>query len=235
MRLAFEAARVSYTDISDTEDAMNLIFSHISDEGLGDSRNPPPFAPPFLRHGDLLLSQTTNILLYLAPKLGLIPSHEEDPNGKYHVNALALTALDGLSNEAHDTHHPIGSGLYYEDQKEEAKRKATDYTQTRLPKFLSYFERVLSGEASQGGEWLYGGSLTYADLVLFQTLDGISYAFPKAVARLKKVGKYNKLFGLVDRVRELDNVKSYLESERRKPYGMGVYRYYKELDEDGEA
>lgn len=233
IRLAFEAAKVPYTDVSNAEDAINLLLSHISDKTLGDNLNPPPFAPPILRHGDLLLSQTSNILLYLAPKLGLTSSHEEDPNGVYRINALALTALDGLSNEAHDTHHPIASAKYYEDQKEEAKRKATDYTQVRLPKFLGYFERVLSGEASQGGEWLYGGRLTYVDLVLFQTLDGVTYAFPKAVGKLKKAGKYNKVFSLVDRVRELENIKSYLESERRKPYSMGIYRYYEELDDDG--
>lgn len=234
IRLAFEAAKVSYTDISNAENAIDLILSHISDKNLGDGHNPPPLAPPFLRHGDILISQTSNILLYLGPKLGLTFSHDEDPNGTYRVNALALTALDGLSNEAHDTHHPIAISLYYEDQKEEAKRKATDYIRNRLPKFLDYFERVLSGEASEGGEWLYGGRLTYADLVLFQTLDGVTHAFPKAVAKLKKAGKYKKVFELADRVRALDNVKSYLESGRRKPYGLGIYRHYEELDDDGE-
>jgi len=84
------------------------------------------------------------------------------------VNQLTLTALDGLSNEVHDVHHPVDTGLYYEDQKEEAKRKADGYLKNRLPKFLGYFERVLGGEASKGGEWLYGGRLTYADLVLFR-------------------------------------------------------------------
>lgn len=233
IRLAFEAVKVSYTDVSNAEDAINSLLSHTSDKNLGDSLNPPPFAPPILRHGDILLSQTTNILLYLGSKLGLTSS-DEDPDGIYRVNALALTALDGLSNETHDTHHPIAPGSYYEDQKKEAKRKATDYIQTRLPKFLGYFERVLSGEASQGGQWLYGGRLTYADLVLFQTLDGVTYAFPNAVGKLKKSGKYNKVFGLVDRVRAVENIKSYLESDRRKPYSLGIYRHYEELDDDGE-
>ena len=81
---------------------------------------------------------------------------------------------------------------------------------------------------------MYGGRLTYADLVLFQTLDGVTYAFPTAVGRLKKTGKYDKVFGLVERVRAVENIKSYLESDRRKPYGSGIYRYYEELDDDGE-
>lgn len=234
VRLAFEAANVPYNDISNDEDDIKLLLSHTSDKNYGDSINPPPFAPPLLRHGDLLISQTSNILLYLASKLDLVPSQEEDPNGIYFINALALTALDGLSNEAHDTHHPIDISLYYEDQKEEAKRRATNYTRTRLPKFLGYFERVLSGEAIQGGKWLYGGRLTYADLVLFQTVDGVTHAFPKAVGKLKKGGEYNKVFALVDQVRGLENIKSYLESGRRKPYGQGIYRYYEELDDNTE-
>ena len=108
-----------------------------------------------LRVGNLLLSQLPNILLYLGPRLDLVPNEEDDPNGIYVVNQLALTALDGLSNEIHDVHHPIAISAYYEDQKEEAKKKAADYIENRLPKFLGYFERVLKSEASRGGEWLY--------------------------------------------------------------------------------
>lgn len=108
-----------------------------------------------LRVGYLLLSQLPNILLYLGPRLDLVPNEEDDPNGIYFVNQLALTALDGLSNEIHDVHHPIATSAYYEEQKEEAKKKAADYIENRLPKFLGYFERVLKSEASQGGEWLY--------------------------------------------------------------------------------
>ena len=157
---------------------------------------------------------------------------DEDPVGMYHVHALALTALDGLSNEAHDTHHPVSTGSYYEDQLPEAKRKAHDYRTIRLPKFLGYFERVLTGPASKGGEWLYGGKLSYADLVLFQTLNGLSHAFPKCVGMTIGGGEYKKVWGLYERVKGLEKVKAYLASERRMKYGMGIYRYYEELDEE---
>ncbi len=154
---------------------------------------------------------------------------EEDAEWK--INGLVLTALDGLSNEPHDVHHPVATGLYYEDQKEEAKRKADDYLQNRLPKFHGYFERVLSGEASKGGEWLFGGKVSVADLVLWQCLDGVKYAFPNAMGRLEKEGRYEKVFGLYERVKERPNIKAYLGSERRQKYGMGIYRHYPELDE----
>jgi len=114
---------------------------------------------------------------------------------------------------------------------ERAKKKAKDYRENRLPKFLGYFERVLGGEASKGGEYLYGGQLTYADLVLFQTVDGVSFAFPKCVGSLKASGKYEKVFGLYERVKGREKIKSYLESERRQKYSMGIYRHYPELDD----
>lgn len=170
--------------------------------------------------------------MYLGPLLNLSPSPSTDPSGAFAINALTLTILDGLSNEPHDTHHPIASGQVYEDQKPEALKKAEDYRTVRLPKFLAYFERVLSGEASGGGEYLHGGKLTYADLVLFQALDGVTYAFPKCVKRLREGGEYEKVFGLYERVKGDEKLKAYLGSERRQKYGNGIYRRYPELDDE---
>lgn len=232
IRLAFEAAGVAYTDTALEQDGSKTVLAQISTENVGSSLNPPPLAPPILRHGDFVISQTPNILLYLGPRLGLTPSTADDPVGMYHVNALTLTALDGLSNETHDVHHPIAVIDYYEDQKAEALKKARDYRSNRLPKFFAYFERVLAGDASKGGEYLYGGKLSYADLVLFQTLDGVAYAFPKCVSRLRGSGKYERLFALYERVKARDNIKAYLESNRRQAYSLGIYRHYPELDDE---
>ena len=232
IRLAFEETGTDYVDVSNaTEAGVKAVMAQISTENLGDEHNPPPLAPPVLKHGDLLISQTPNILMYIGPQLGLVPDTASDPDGIYKVNALALTALDGLSNEPHDVHHPIASAKYYEEQKEEAKLKAEDYIKVRLPKFLGYFERVLKSQASKGGEYLYGGQLTYADLVLFQCIDGVSYALPNAMGRLRKEAKYEEVFGLYDRIKERENIKAYLASDRRQKYGMGIYRNYPELDE----
>jgi glutathione S-transferase len=168
VRLLLEEAEAEYKDLALTKDeAIKAVTGLISTENIGDEHNPPILAPPVLKHGELTISQTSNILLYLAHRHGLSPGPEEG-DGYYHVNGLILTALDGLSNEVHDCHHPIATGLYYEDQKEEALKKAKDYTANRLPKFLGYFERVLKAETHGEGPWLYGGKLTSADLVLFQ-------------------------------------------------------------------
>lgn len=137
-------------------------------ESLGGGEdNPPYFAPPLFRHGDLIISQTPNIFLYLAPKLELAGSAEHGDD-LYRVNALALTALDLLSNEVHDTHHPISTMLFWEDQKEESKRRSKEFIQNRLPRVLSYWQRVLESEDRGRGPWLLGNTFTYADLVLFQ-------------------------------------------------------------------
>lgn len=230
IRLCFEATSTPYTDTGNaSKDGVSSVLAQISAKNLGNKINPPPLAPPVLVHGDLAVSQTPNILLYLGPKLGLA-GPDGDENALFHINQLALTALDGLSNEVHDTHHPIASGAYYEDQKTESKKKAKDYLETRLPKFLGYFERVLQGEASKGGEYLYGGQLTWADLVLWQCLNGLRFAFPKAVGHLEKGGGYGRVWALYERVGEKGEIKEYLESDRRMKYSKGIYRHYPELD-----
>ena len=233
IRLCFEATSTPYIDVSNsTKAGAQAVIEQISGKNFGNASNPPILAPPILRHGDLLLSQLPNILLYLGPRLGLA-GPEDDETAIHHVNQLALTALDGLSNEVHDVHHPIAPGAYYEEQKEEAKAKAKDWLTSRSPKFLGYFERVLQGQASGGGEYLYKNRLTYADLVLWHCLDGVGFAFPKWVKRVREEKKFERVWDLYERVKGLDGIREYLGSERRLRYGMGIYRHYPELDLEG--
>jgi glutathione S-transferase len=165
IRLMLEEAGAEYKDtrVLSFKEAAETVKACLPGGGL----NPPYFAPPLFRHGDLVISQTPNILLYLGPKLGLAGSPEH-PDDLYRVNALALTALDLLSNEVHDTHHPIGTMLTWEDQKEESKRRSKEFVQSRLPSILSYWQRVLASQERGKGSWLLGDTFTYADLVLFQ-------------------------------------------------------------------
>ncbi|KAH6689649.1 glutathione transferase [Plectosphaerella plurivora] len=232
IRLVLEEAGASYTDTATTND-VNTVLSQISKKNTGDASNPPHFAPPILKHGDLTISQLPNILQYLGQRHGLAPrlDGEDGGDGAYIVNQLALTVFDGLSNETHDTHHPVSMDLTYEDQQPESLRRADDYRKNRLPKYLGYFERVLAGEASGEGPWLHGGQLTYADIVLFQCLDGVKHAFPKALKTLEDSGDYSGVFKLYEAVRERPKIKAYLESDRRQKYSLGIYRCYAELDE----
>ncbi|CAM1510197.1 Fc.00g005320.m01.CDS01 [Cosmosporella sp. VM-42] len=230
IRLLFQEAGVSYIDHSrNPEEAVKTVLSLIAPEHVGDDNNPPIFAPPALKHGDLLINQLPNILLYLAPKLGLAPT---EGNGIYHLNEIALTIIDGLVNEIHDTHHPIATSWYYEDQKPEAKKRSKAYCDERLPKFLRFVQRALNAKTSGDGPWLYGGKLTYVDIVLFQALDGTKFAFPKTVSKLEKSGDYDDVFKLYEAVKERPNIKEYLASDKRLAYSDGIWRHYPELEEE---
>lgn len=182
----------------------------------------PVFAPPVLRHGELVLAQTAAICHLLGQRHGLAP---EDEAGLAHALELQLTVAD-LVGEVHDTHHPISAALYYDDQKPEAKRRAAHFTGERLPRFLGYFERVLR---HHGGGFLLGRALSHADLSLFQALEGLAYAFPRAFARASAATP--GVLALCERVRERPRIAAYLASERRMPFNQdGIFRRYPELD-----
>ena len=185
---------------------------------------PPPFAPPVLVAGRLVLAQTANILYFLGPALGLA---REDEGARLWVNQLQLTIAD-LVNEAHDTHHPISSGLYYEDQKAEANAAAAHFRHERIPKYLGYFERVLEG-GGESGAGLAGEVVTYADLSLFQVMRGLEYAFPNAMRALAP--KIGNVLMLCRRVEQRPRLAAYLASPRRIPFNEdGIFRHYPELD-----
>jgi glutathione S-transferase len=182
----------------------------------------PPFAPPFLKAGKLLIGQTANILLYLGSRHGLAPKTEA---GKLWLHQLQLTITD-LVLEVHDTHHPIGPSLYYEDQRAVAKKRTDEFWNERVPKYLGYFEGLLK---DNGGAAVAGRRITYVDLSLFQIVEGLRYAFPKRMKAFER--KIPGLVELHDRVAARPNIKAYLASDRRIAFNEdGIFRHYKELD-----
>ena len=183
-----------------------------------------PFAPPFLKAGKLVIAQTANILLHLGDHHGLAP---KDEGGRLWAHQLQLTVTDFVV-EIHDTHHPIASSLYYEDQKPEARRRAAIFLKQRVPKYLGYFENILAGNKA-GDAYLLGRRLTHPDLSLFQIVEGLRYAFPRAMARLEK--KHKRVVALHDRVAARPRIAAYLASPRRIPFNeSGIFRRYPELD-----
>ncbi len=189
----------------------------------GKSEKRPPFAPPFLKAGKLTIAQVAEILFYLGPRLKLAPADEA---GRLWLHQLQLTVTDFVK-EIHDTHHPLGCEFYYEDAKPEAKRFSENFLGNRAPKYLGYFEKVLK---KSGGPWLLGRKFTYIDLSMFQLIEGLRYAFPKAMKRLER--DVPGLVGVHDRVEKRPNIKAYLASERRIPFNeSGIFRRYPELDE----
>jgi glutathione S-transferase len=220
VRLALEEAAADYSDVARQPGGDEAMMKLMAEKGLQHA----PFAPPFLKAGRLLIGQTANILMFLGDRHGLAPRSE---TGRLWAHQLQLTIADFL-NEVHDTHHPIGSGLYYEDQKEEAARRSKDFLKTRAPKYLGYFERVLERNA-EGKGFLIGNRASYPDLSLFQMVEGLRYAFPRSMRKLER--KVPRVIALHDRVAEQPRIAAYLSSERRIPFNeQGIFRHYPDLD-----
>jgi glutathione S-transferase len=206
IRLALEDAGADYVDVARRPKGMQAMAFQMK-------RN-HQFAPPFLRAGSLVIAQTALILHYLGPRLGLAPKSEAK---RLWLHQQQLTISDWLA-EVHDTHHPIGGGLYYEDQKPESRRRAEDFRAARLPKFLGYFERLPRPK-----------NITYLDLSLFQMIEGLRYAFPRTMRKIER--KYPKLLALHGKVSERPRLAAYLASKRRIPFNQqGIFRHYAELD-----
>jgi glutathione S-transferase len=221
VRLALEAAGEAYVDVARGHGGQARMLKMLGDESLPH----PPFAPPFILDGQGMVAQTANILLHLGPRLGLAPRDEDD---RLFTHQLALTIAD-LVVEAHDTHHPVGVSLYYDDQKPEAARRSKEFRTARIPRFLDYFERVMAANPV-GDTHLVGRALTYVDLGLFQVVEGLRYAFPKAMAARER--QWPRVIALRDQVAALPKIAAYLASDRRIPFNEdGIFRHYAELDE----
>ncbi len=222
VRLALEEAGVDYVDVTRRPDGMAAMMKLLK----GRTEPHIPFAPPFLKDGDLIVSHVANILLYLGPKLGLAPKSEPL---RFIANGLQLTITDFVA-EVHDTHHPVSTNQYYEDQKEAAKQRSADFIVHRIPKFMGYFERVLELNP-EGSKHAIGSELSYVDLSLFQVIEGLHYAFPRATKDFSR--HYPALIALHDAIEQRPNIKKYLASERRLDFNeTGIFRHYPELDQD---
>ena len=223
VRLALEEAGADYMDVARLAGpgrgiaAMERLL-----EKTGMSRS--PFAPPFLKSGRVVIAQTANILLYLGPRLGLVPRGEAS---RLWAHQLQLTISDFVA-EIHDVHHPISGSLYYRQQKREARRRAGYFTRERFPKFLGYFERVLDAH-SKRGKYMLGSHFSYVDLSIFQLIAGLRYSFPKTMKKYED--EFPGLLALHDLVAARPNVAAYLASERRLPFSEhDVFRHYPELE-----
>jgi glutathione S-transferase len=217
VRLALEEAGADYADVARGERGMAAMMRMMEQK-----RGTPPFAPPFLKAGRLVIGQTANILFYLGSRHGLAPKAEP---AKLWVHQLQLTVTDFVM-EIHDTHHPLGSSLYYEDQRSAAKRRTGEFWNERVPKYFGYFEGLLE---DNGGFYLTGRRVSYVDLSLFQIVAGLRYAFPRRMKAFER--QIPGLRDLHDRVASRPNIKAYLSSDRRIAFNEdGIFRHYRELD-----
>jgi glutathione S-transferase len=225
VRLAFEDAGVSYEDVGRAPSSQRGGVAAIERLLKGSGPGLTPFGPPFLKHGETVIAQTAAILLYLGPRLGLVPSGEAP---RMRAHQIQLTIAD-LVAEVHQTHHPVASSLYYEDQKREAAQCAEAFVSLRIPKYLTYLDRAFDSNPAGRDRWLVGSTCSYVDLSLFQSMAGLRYAFQAAMKRYER--RFPRLVALHDRVTERPRLKAYLASEKRLPFSEdGIFRHYPELD-----
>ncbi len=223
VRLALEAAGAEYVDVARLAKSRGGGVAAMMKLMDGNAER-PPFAPPFVVSGNDLVAQTANILAWLGPKLRLVPAGE---GARRWAHQLQMTVGDFV-DEIHDTHHPIASHLYYDDQKREAKKRAAAFVELRLPKYLGYFERVLASNPARSG-YTVGKALCYVDLSMFQLIAGLRYAFPSAMSQLE--AGYPHLVTLHEEVSKRQTVARYLASKRRIAFNqLGIFRHYPELD-----
>ncbi len=216
VRLALEDAHADYVDVARGKGGTATMMQMMQTGAT------PSFAPPFLKAGKLVIGQTANILHYLGPRLDLAPKAEA---GQLWLHQLQLTIADFVV-EVHDTHHPIGVSLYFEQQRVPARKRTAEFWKERVPKYLGYFEGLL---AASKGAWITGRKVSYVDLSLFQIVEGLRYAFPNRMAGFES--RIPELNALRDNVAARPNIQAYLASERRIAFSEeGIFRHYKTLD-----
>lgn len=222
VRLALEDAALPYRDVA-RESGPEAGIPAMLELLKARASATPPFAPPFLRAGRLLIAQTANILLFLGAHHGLAP---RDERGRLYAHQLQLTVAD-LVAEVHDTHHPISVELYFKQQRREARRRTRAFLEHRMPKYLGYFEHLPALAA--GSRYVLGRRASYVDLSLFQIMEGLRYAFPKTLRQERR--RYPRLTALAARVAERPRIAEYLNSPRRIPFNEeGIFRHYPELE-----
>lgn len=207
IRLLLAAAEQDYVDVGRRDGAPAIAEARERFDG---------FAPPYLEFDNRVLSQTSLILRTVA-------EHYELTGDRPEVAETAVLTLMDLVGEVHNTHHPISTELFYDNQVSEAKHAAKLFLAQRLPMYLDWVTAIGEGEPF----WL--GRFCYADLVLLQVLDGLVYAFPNAMAREYEARP--ELLKLRGRIDAVPAVRGHRQSIRHVPFSNhGIFRHYPELD-----
>jgi glutathione S-transferase len=224
VRLALEDAGTDYIDVARASESEGRGVPAMLALMRGEGTSHIPFAPPFLRDGAVIVSHTAAILLYLGARIGLSPTDEP---GRLWAHQLQLTITD-IVKEVYNSHHPLDEDMWFHEQKDAAIQRAGVFRRDRMPKFLGWFERVLAANPAGAGH-LVGGAVTYADLSLFQLVEGLRFAFPLAADR--ELAKLPRVTALHAAVAKRPRLQAYLTSERRVPFSeTGIFRRYPELD-----
>lgn len=224
VRLALEAAGAPYTDVSRAAGGAAGRGPAAWDALLRDRQLPtPPLDSPVLRDGALLLGQPAAILHHLAPTLKLVARSELSRALTQQIQLTLEALLHGLA--------PLQAQLGPDDAavpSAELRAQLQRWVRDTLPRTLVWCETLIARNPA-GTRHLVAGKLSYADLSLFQLIEGLRHAAPAASARV--LAATPLLLQLHRRVAELPRVRAYLKSERRAPFSAhGLFRAHPALD-----
>jgi glutathione S-transferase len=130
VRLALEDAGADYIDVARGLESDGRGVPAMLALMRGEGTSHIPFAPPFLRDGDVIVSHTAAILLYLGGRIGLAPTDED---GRLWTHQVQLTITD-IVKEVHNSHHPIDEDMWFYEQKDQAIARAAVFRRDRMPK-----------------------------------------------------------------------------------------------------
>lgn len=219
IRLILEDVGAEYNDVARSDDGGIEHILELRERRFSPTR--PHYAPPILKAGDLSVGQTSVICAWLGERHGLVGPSEAE---RLRARELLAAVLD-VVDEAHDTHHPVSTALFFEDQQDAAILASQNFVDQRIPQWMTFFDSVI--EAAGGG--LLGAHTTYPDLALFQLVDGLNHAFPKAMAHVAP--RMPRVLEVHRHVQTRPGIAAYLASPRRIPFNeQGIFRYYPSLD-----
>jgi glutathione S-transferase len=130
VRLALEDAGADYIDVARGLESDGRGVPAMLALMRGEGTSHIPFAPPFLRDGDVIVSHTAAILLYLGGRIGLAPTDED---GRLWTHQVQLTITD-IVKEVYNSHHPIDEDMWFYEQKDQAIARAAVFRRDRMPK-----------------------------------------------------------------------------------------------------
>merc|ERR1711997_819228 len=152
---------------------------------------------PVLEVDGVTIGQSMAIARYLANEYGIAGSSNM-------VKAQVDEVVD-VMNDLQDAMY----GTFFEKDEKVKAEKTKKVIEETIPKTLANLEKVLE---KRGGQFLAGNCLTWAELHFLQLAESLETMSPKCVEATPK------LANLVDRTRNLPNIKKWLEERPVTPY-----------------
>merc|ERR1712038_886374 len=164
-----------------------------------------PSAPygqlPILEVDGVTIAQSMAISRYLARETGLAGTTN-----------LVMAQVDEAVDVINDVQNAIWGAVFEGDEKLKAEKKKKVEEET-IPNNLANLEKVLE---ARGGQFLAGNCLTWAELHFLQLVDLIIFV---GSPNHKCLEATPKLANLVERTRNIPNIKKWLEE---RPAELGL-------------